>query len=567
MQDYDHFDRLVSGLTLQERQNLLEKLKSLSILSVEPLYTAENDIESPLSIDEMYSRLPWYSRLRYFIQSIFSGKTPVKLFAIRQMELLGREINEQTAGLYSFRSGKLQPVFYTLTENLKAAARFFYSALDAGFNRDKRAFYAFLGSLEMPAVHFQLQSAVDPLLLSNKNPNASDPELRQIALKSVDDALRGITDESRTGMYINARTLFCLKELAFFPFDKIIMAFTYDVATNGFSCTAGSVRELLVSLNNILFSLHTNPQISVLESLFVFLLSENSREPNFDISREMRNLLSRAEESLSVIREFNIRIPLTKIIRCAGMNAPVPPREITGGEDWYSVYRDYWRNQADRNVAEFLREKRRRNLLLSLRTFLNGTNLVTIGNTVSDINPDGFPVKKTFSLSFLLTFYSAVFLPELNRTLKTVLIKAEFIKPENRSEFDECYNVLIRLDESILKLESRIAPYGEYGKRYAQAKQDFFSLAARRRKAQSIIDEASDEAAGIINSARDSGSNMISVLNGILGREKKGQYLSLSNLPALLDKSGEFINSIRKTVLKLQKVIEILDDIDALDID
>ncbi|MCL2479179.1 MAG: DUF5312 domain-containing protein [Treponema sp.] len=566
MPDNDHFDRLVSGLSLQERLNLLEKLRSLSILSQAPLYVSEKISAAPLSIEEQYQRLPWYSRFWFFIQGFFRGRTPVRIFSMRQTELLGMEIEEQTAGLFNYRNGKLLPVFYILAEGLKSAARFFYSALDSGFNRDKKAYYAFLGSLEMPVVHSQLLTAVDPVLLAKKNPDASDSELRQMAFKSVDDALRGITEESRTAMYVNARSLFCLKELASFSFDKLLIAFTYDVSLNGYACPVNSIRDPLINLNNILFSMRQNPNMNLLGSLFIFLLQESPAESNFDLNREMKNLLSKAEESLTVIREFNRSVPLTKIIRCAGMNTPVLPREITGGEDWYLIYRNYWKNQADINVAEYITEKRRRNLMNSLKTFFNGAGLKSMENVVSDSNPDGFPIRKAFSLSFLITFYNVVFLADINRTLKSIFVNGEFSRYENRIEFDESYNGLARLDEMITKLDHKIAPYGEYGKSYGQAKQDYSSMAARRRKLQLIEDEAAEDAQNILTSVRSSVRSMISVLNGILGRDTKGQFLPLANLSILSDKGGEFINNINRIIQKLQKIIEILEDIDTLEI-
>ena len=565
MPDYEHFDRLVSGISPEERKNLMDKLKGQFMLFQEPLYTAEPETEIPVTIDEQYSRLPWYYRLGYFLLALFRGKPPVKLYEERQVTLLGQIIEEQSPGIYNYRKNKLLPVFYSLLENLKTSSRFFYSALNAGFNRDKGSFYSFLGSLEMPDVHAQLGTVLDPASAEEKNPGAQESEIRQIMLKSIDDALKGITEESRTAMYFNARSLFCLKELSFFPFDRILKAFSFDVALDGYSCSVSSIRDMLVSLNNILFSLKDNPPTALLESLFVFLLQEKSGESGFDLNREIRVLLSNAEEALAGIRDFNKRAPLTKIIRCAGRNTPVPPREISGGEDWYFMYREYWKNQAENKFSGYIRERRRRELLNSFRTFLRGANLKALGNIASESNPDGIPVRKAFSLSFLLTFYSAVFLPDLNKILKILLIDADFSKKENRIEFNEHYNNLIRLDEMIEKFVSRIAVSGEYGKRYVQARQEMSSLPVRRKKIQIVVDEAAEEAAEILDGARRSCRGMVSILGGILGRDPKGKYQPLSNLAKLSDRSGEFINGINDVIQKFEKTLEILDDIDMLE--
>ena len=59
MADSGLFNKLVSSLTIEERQNLLEKLKRQSSLSDEPLYFREEELGSAEDFETEYSRLPW----------------------------------------------------------------------------------------------------------------------------------------------------------------------------------------------------------------------------------------------------------------------------------------------------------------------------------------------------------------------------------------------------------------------------------------------------------------------------------------------------------------------------
>lgn len=564
MADNDNFSRLAAELTLKERQALLEKLLGQSNISHDPLYSPEPITEKFADFGEQYLSLPWYSRLWYFILGLFRGRTPMTIYEERQLSLWGQEIEAQSPGLFDSQRGKLLPVFYFQLMNLKTAARFFYTALEAGFGRDKGSFYAFLGSLEMPQIHSLLQTNTDPAYLEEKNPGIPDQELRQTAFRNMDDVLLGVTDESRNAMYTDARSLNCLMGLSSFLFDRIIMSFSLDTALNGHTCSVGLVREMLLSLNDILFSLKTIPSMTLLESLFVFLLQEKAGEPGFEIDKEMRLLLTKAEEALAVIREFNMRVPLTKILRCTGRKISVP-HEISGGEDWFVVYRDFWKRQIDNNFTEYVRQRRRRELLSSFRYFLNGTNLRMMANTATDTNPDGFPLKGALGLSFLLSFYSVVFMEDINKTLRSIMIDGEFSKKENRTEFNESYNGLIKIEDLIHQFESKIAPSGDYGKRYALARQTMSSLPIKRRKIQIVADEASAEALAMTDDARRSCRSMINILGGILGRDNRGRYFSLSNLSRMTDKSGEFIKIITDAISKFMRVLEILDDIDALE--
>jgi hypothetical protein len=387
-----------------------------------------------------------------------------------------------------------------------------------------------------------------------------------MALKAMDGAMAEVTDELRNTMYFDARALYCLKELSSFLFDRVIMAFAFNTMANGDACSVTIVRELLVTLNNILVSLKNIPPKPLLESLFVFLLQEKSGEKNFNINNELRALLSRAENALGVVREFNRQVPLTMILRCASRNMSLSPREISGGEDWFVIYREYWKDRVEAAFSDYSRNRRRREVLDSFHSFLNVTNLRLLLYAAADASSDGIPVRGAFSLSFLLTFYPVIFIPDIKDALQTVFVDGDFVRKENHVEFDEAYNNLMKLEDEIRKFEARLSPSGLYGERYEQANQDMASLPAKRRKFQIVVEEASAEALEIVDLAKRSSQSMINILGGIAVADPNGKHGSLSNLQKLSDKDPEFVNSITGIIRTFQNLIRILDDIDAMDI-
>jgi hypothetical protein len=509
--------------------------------------------------------LPWYYRLFYFVLGFFKGISPVKIFGDSRVEKLGREIDAMAPGLYDYQRNYLLAEFHGHLSDLKEAARFFYNTLDSSVNRDKGSFYSFLGSLELGEIHNRLQTETSPEFAAEKLPNASEAELRQAAFKNMEDAFAGISEDQRNTMYHNTRALSCLKELSSFLFDRILMAFSFESAAGGRVCSANVVREMLESLNNILFSLKQPPPLTLLESLFVFTLQERAGEPGFEMNREMGDLLARAENALAAIRSFNQQVPLLFILRCASRDVSLPPKPISGGEDWFNVYRDYWKRHIETLFAEYMRLRRHRELLNSFRYFLKGTNLKILDNVVSDSNPDGLPIPEAFTLSFLLAFYSAVFMGDINKVLRPILIDGEFYKRENKTEFTESYNVLMKLEDDIKKFELNIAPLGDYGKRYAQARQEMSSLPVKRRKIQIVIEDASREARGIIDRTRTACSTMINILNGILKKDPGGKYDTLGNLSRLAGRGNTYLNSIAELIQKFQQTIQLLADIEAME--
>ncbi|MDR1239442.1 MAG: DUF5312 domain-containing protein [Treponema sp.] len=557
-------NQLVSELTLEERKNLLEKLKSQSNLSNDPLYEAPKEAAA-VQFDEQYTKLPWYYRVFYLVLSFFKSKPPQKLFEDSQVGRLGREIEEHFPGQYNYQRAYLLSGFYQTLMELKEGARFFFTTLDASIGRDKGAFYAFLGSLELGDVHRRLQTETDPGKIAEIHPSTAEAELRQMAFRAMEDAFAAITEEQRNAMYHNARSLHCLRELSSFLYDRILMAFGTESAISGQVCSINVVRELLTDLNNILFSLNHPPPLPLLESLFVFLLQDKTGEQGFDMDREMRSLLVKAENALATIRTFNIRVPLTLMLRCASRDMSLSPQAVSGGEDWFLMYREYWKRHIDLEFAEYTRLRRHQELVNSFRYFLKGANLKVLDNVVSETSPNGLPIPEAMSLSFLLTFYSAVFMGEINKTLRPILIDGEFYKRENRTEFTESYNDLIKLEGDIRKFELNISPAGDFGKRYALAKQDMSSLQVKRRKIQLALQDASGEAKRIIDSVRRAAQSMINILNGILGKEPGGRYDALGNLGQLSGKGSAFTTGIADAIQKFQKTLQIMNDIDVME--
>jgi hypothetical protein len=556
-------DRLASGLSLEERKDLLEKLSGASTVTQEPLYEDSAGAPAP-QIEEQYKRLPWFSRVWLFILSIFKSRSPLKLFEDRQVAALGLTIESRWPGLYDYQRGLLLPLFYAAVSELKEGARFFYTALDSSANLDKGAFYAFLGSLEMEGIHRRLQEGTNPERIAGETPGISDQDLRQEALRVMDEVMGGLSTDDRQVMYTNVRALQHLKELSSFLFDRVIMAFGFDHSVSGQTCSVRLVRDMLTSLNNILYSLQAPPSLPLLESMFVFILQEKEGVPGFDLNQEIQALMTQAEESILRVKRFNQQVPLTRILRCAGRDMALVPQVITGGEDWFALYRDYWKKYVEIRLGEYLGGRRRREILKTLGEFFKDAGLIPLETAVSEANPEGFPLKGAFALSFLLTFRKEKFLGDLSRVLRPIYTEGEFVRRENGVEFTERYEHLAKIDAEVGILGTDISPDGGFGKRYAQIRGDMSSLPAKRRKMQLVLDEAAEKAKKTIDAARTAFQGMAGLLGGIIAEESGGKYGPLSNLDKL-GGSGIPTMDLIAAVGQFQRALVILDEIDTME--
>jgi hypothetical protein len=300
----------------------------------------------------------------------------------------------------------------------------------------------------------------------------------------------------------------------------------------------------------------------LLESLFIFILQERSPGPDFDMDQEIRDLLGRAENALGTIRGFNKQIPLLPLLRYANRDISIYPKAIPGGEDWFAVYRDYWRSRIEEQFAAYAQERRRQEMLKIFYQFFGGAELLTLKNVLSETNPGGVPLPGVFTLSFLLTFYEVVFMTRINPVLQPILGEGVFFKRENYAEFSAAYGDLFKLADDIRKFDAKLDPEGEYGKRYTLAKQDMTSLPVKRRKIQMALEDASGESGQILKRAGEAMKLLISLLAGIARREPGGKYDSLANLEDIEAQEPDFINRLVSAIQLFQETLDLLAGID-----
>jgi hypothetical protein len=561
-------------MSLEDRKNLLERLSSQSNLSRDPLYEESVDTYKE-DIMAQFSRLPWYGRLICFIMSIFKSIPPDKVFEDSRIDRLGKIIESKAPGYFDRKRVMMLPAFHAALIELKTGSRFFYNALDASLNHDRGAFFAFLASLEMHDMYSRLQKETDPLKFVDRHPDISEMDLRHMVFQTMDAILETISEQERESMYTNAHSLYNLKALASFPFERVILSFLPDQQINGPSCPVYVVKDQLMSLNDILYSFKDPPSIALIESLFVFQLHGREERKNFDMDMEMPELLYKAESSLLTFRNFNKYVPLNLILRCATHDMMLEPRLLTGGEDWFVMFQDYWRQHIEKQIVAYMWDRHKKELFESFRYFLKGRNLMFLNNTASDSNPDGITVQGSFSLSFLLTFYIVVFVNDLNGLLRTILLDGDFVKREQRTSFTEGYNDLMKLESDIKEFDQSLAATGRLGKRYILALEDP-SIPTRLRKTQLVIEDATEEAQLIIERTRKAIDAVINVLNTIITKDE-GNYEALSNMAHFIGKADlsstasshkemVFLNNVTETIQKLQKTVQLLDDINVVEL-
>lgn len=555
------FDRLVKDLPLNERQQLLERISSSTSMDAGPLIH-EEDYGEVFDPAALLSAKPWYVRLYYHIRSIFASKSPKDLFEESLYARLAGSINASCPASFDYHRGELLAPFRDALASLRDSARFFYEAFDGSLVRDKAAFIVFLGSLNMDWIHRRILDEADPFVIGAANSSLPGADIRQLSSRALETILQGIGDEERAIMYHDIRTLTCLKELSSFLFDRLIGAFD---AGDHVGCPVYIIADQLLTLSNLLASLPRPPSLQVIESLFVFNHQDDLHREKYDLDGELAEWVKRAQTALERIRQFNRLVPLPAIVRCAKKDLSWMPAPVSAGEDWFTLYRDFWRREMEEKYTAFIRERRREELEESINGLFKGHTRPVFRAEQSSKTGETLPFAYGASLSFLLSFHQCLLMPRLNRFLKLLLVEGDFRRRENRVEYTEAYNCLVNLNKDITAFDQRIAPTGEWGALYTMTQTELVSLPVKRRKLQGLSREVDAAAREIIQGAFKGLRSMLSLLPPILGRPQSAKYDGLTNLDALAPKGSAFLEGLALALQSIDKTVQILSDVESLD--
>ncbi|HSV56791.1 MAG TPA: DUF5312 family protein [Magnetospirillaceae bacterium] len=558
------FDRLVRGLSVQERTDLLDRIQASAGISEEPLFRQEAVREPPVDYSTRYNELNSLTRILILFRRIFTGKSRDVLVKEVALRSLARRIEAGYPGLVSYARRVFLGQMLEEMRGLRDAARFFYDLLDRTIEREKGAFYAFLGSLELADQHKRLLTETDPYQLASADAVPEDPEIRIAILATFEDILLSIPEEGRRRMYADVRSLTFLRRVAGFLYDRLFSCFEETPAGLQESSFAVS-RELMAELADCLYSMSSPPSLRLLESLFVFRLRDEMENPDFDAENALKTRLIKAEESLSRIRLFNARVPLHGILRLVLEDPNYRPRELAGGEDWFANYKGFWKDRIERLLAQYSVDRRLKDLYAGIAAFLGPAEPARF-RRISEGGGEGVPpVRLERALVFLAAFHSRHFIPEMNRHLKVLLIEGEFYRKDNRVEFTDAYNTLLRVPETLAALDGKLDPEGSLSAAYVQAREEIVSISVKRRKVQTALQAANEEAEGILNRSRDAMKKMQAILKGILLAEAGGRYDSLANLHQIDGKANrDFLRGLDSVRNRLEQAVYFLDKLDIL---
>lgn len=557
------FDRLVAGMTSEERSSMLEKINQDSVSVVQFVETENQVPEKSLSLHLRFKEESFFYRFFLWLRGIIEKRSSEKIYNEDVIASMARRLNRDHPGIVNHRNGVLDTVFYEHLKALKSASDFFkpYFAIIDDSPGD---FYVFLSSFVAPELSEKINSEADPFSLDYSAEPTNDT--RAMLLKNLDNILKNIDAGSKSDMYTAVSSVNWLRQFTRLPYIHFTSQFTNLTGAN-YTCpyrnAVNDYAAFAAVFTNIL-----PVKSEVLEAMLMFSqkkdLTKNAQDK--DIERTVKEFLSKTNQYFASIQSFISSVPILKTGKIINADYDWLPGNIEGVEAWFPNFRSHWRKIIDVRWGDWLRERKKKNLENYLK---------------NDFGLSEFPVltyrpwqalwmRVPFSCELtggFMSWFSENAYDNMIQTLNEVMMEGVFVRNENRIEYSEGLNLFVQSVSQIRELTDRLAPEGEFGALF----DEFATSRLRSFQVQNQIDSmmATTESE-IKDSVRkfSKGSRMMDkCLNGILSDEKDGVHDGLQNLGTIKGSQNrawkDRLRNIWETLKKAQFYISELEPIDS----
>jgi hypothetical protein len=429
MKDAIMFDQLVKELNSQERRELLVRIQSSVPVYSQPLNPEEG--RSVFVPVEELADLNVVERVFLFFKSLFTHKDRTTLLRERYLNRTLFEVERNNPSLIHGPASRFHAGMYEELRALRGHARILHRSLQEVLGDSRREFIAFLARDGFKDFRGRLDEETNPQIIWENSNLHEEKQVRTVMLKRFEELIQMIPEPSKRELARDAQAFFSLYDVGLYRFEALLSPFRgKDDLTADFA----DLKRPLIELADTLEPVRIPPSPRALYDLFLFLHQGRLGERDFDLEDQLMIDMSDVHSALAGIRKFNERVPLQKILHLVTQDPEYYPAARRSMPDWFSFYRDFWRQWMHRRYLDFYHSRRRGTLLSESLEFLNVISLPKLANYRADKFGKDAPVRHEFSLSFIKGFLKYVFAP-LSRALKLIYLNAEFYKEDrSRSE-------------------------------------------------------------------------------------------------------------------------------------
>ena len=555
------FDKLVSNLSQQERESILEKMRAVSSdEEINMLSPVETVAEEDISIPEKIRGESMFFRVMLWLKSVFTNSTSEVLYNEIKLSSISRNVERNYPGLIDSKKGLLLNTFYDRLNELKTAADFIRPYI-VSIEHDEGNFLIFLGGIILPDVLSRMNTEADPY--SNPISSEMHPELKVELSRNMEEIFQSISREEKNKMYEAVKSMEWLKQFVKLPFNRFISLFSNSrekVYTCPFSQLENEIGQFAKALSR---------QIvigdDVLEAIYLFSMKGTHSGKNADSEAdEAVQFMTKAKENMLAPKVFMSSVPIYSIGSIVHTDISWKPDSFSGGEDWFVKFKASWKKIFDQKWNTWVQECKKEALRETLKTHFALEQF-----PILPFRPWsglwGITFKYEYTAGFLNWYFKERFSTyELN--LKTLMVEGKFHKKENLASFTEAYNDFIQISVNFAELNRKLQNSGEIGSVFMKFRDGQMKSLQGQEKIETLLRKVESDITTILHMFGESCRMMNLILNGVLGIQRNANFDTISNFSSIQGRDNEkFMKQILETNKSLTEATRLVGELELVD--
>ncbi|WP_027728576.1 DUF5312 domain-containing protein [Treponema sp. C6A8] len=557
------FDRLVTGLSAQDRNEMLRRINGEGLASVQLVETEDETTEKNMTLHLKFQTLPLIHKILIKIKAIFTGKTSERVYNDSVLMTMAKNVNREHPGLINSRLYYLDNIFYERLKDLKLAADFF-KPFFAPIDNDPGEFYVFLSSFVAPEISDKINSEADPFTLPyDIEPS---PMEKDRLLKNLDNIFSNLDATSKANLYSAVQALSWLKQFSVLPFLHFTAQFT-NIVGFSYSCpyrNAAVDYDIFAAIFSNIYPVTSE----ILEALFMYMhKNEFSANPHSqELERSVKEFMAGANSKLAAIQMFISSVPVLKIGKIINQDYDWQPGNIAGAEAWFPKFRAQWREIIEIRWKDWIKERKKSLIAATLHDDFQLIKFPELKYQPWTALWSKVQFNCELTGGFMSWFNHEMYHNMLGY-LNDIVLEGIFNGTQSRTEYTSGFNLFQQANQKMADLLASLSPNGDYGLKFTEWARFPVSSVQMQNQIKTAIGKIETEIRSVVKDFTAGTAILVKFLSKLFSPDSKRALEVLQNYTQIKGRGNrEWRDKLEKVYVDLTKCVYYISEVEPIEL-
>ena len=567
MKKKDVFEQLADSMGEDERIAMLNEIKE-DLKKHQKIESRDSDKQEKKEkefklLENEYNNSSFIEKIQLFIKKIITGKPIYSLMKEKHLKSLGKAVEHDYPGFVDIKESRIKEPFCNEVNLLKNSLNDIKEIFNVIENAGKADFYQFIAEHEMSELEKTLEKNTDPDFIMRTGKVNERDKIKNEIIQQYHEIIESVDSAEKEKVYVIIRGFFLIKQLILFNFDNFIRKFEFEPNGNKYS-SFGNCRKNIRELYEILYNIKNSsaPFDTVLKYMVEYYYEKGDAAGKVSKDEYIGKMLKKIYSDFENINVFIKNTPLHNLIKYLYKDLHYEADKISGGEEWFSVYKNYLKIKIDKRFELFLCDQKKNDLLKKLRHYIE---------TIPDDSALNFSIEikeRIFKLDYAKLFFymkemkNTFFQKKIDNIVSKILLDGVFYKDANKKELYESYNLINTIDSEFRDFMKRIDPESEEIKSIRKYNFEETSKKLQKKKIERFINDINSSLYEKYTEYYEAFISVSSVLYGIINGNVGGKYDTLSNAADIcIEKTFMSFTAINTVNTNLREILKMFNEL------